>query len=90
MKYVLDHSLTDLAADVLLNATDYIGNRPECFGANHHDMDLLRYCSNFRSLVNTMLTEDQANNELTWDTDSQEQCADYVWALYQKWHNLDL
>ena len=82
MKYVITSDLSDLAADVLLNATDYIGNRPECYGADNHDLDLLRNNSDFRSMVNALLEEEDP----TWDTNSQEMCADFVWDLYFQWN----
>ena len=81
MKYVITSDLSDLAADVLLNATDYIGNRPECYGADNHDLDLLRNNSDFRSMVNALLEEEDP----TWDTNSQEMRADFVWDLYLQW-----
>lgn len=81
MKYVITSALSDLAVDVLLNATDYIGNRPECYNAGNHDLGLIRHNDDFRSMVNGYLMEEAPD----WDTNSQEMCADFVWDLYLQW-----
>lgn len=83
MKYVITSDLSDLAADVLLNATDYIGNRPEGYNAGNHDLDMIRNNDDFRSMINAIL-EDEVPE---WDTNSQEMCADFVWDLYLQWND---
>ena len=41
----------DIAEDLLLNATDYIGNEPEKFGADNKDLDNMRNDKMFRQKV---------------------------------------
>ena len=81
MKYVIEQPLSDLAIDVLLNATDYIGNCPRCFDASNHDLEMMRENEDFRAMVNGCLEED----DIDWDVNSQLMCADYVWGLYLQW-----
>lgn len=83
MKYVITTPLTNLAIDVLVNATDYIGNRPECYNAGNHDLELIRNNRDFRSMVNAILVETTPD----WNTNSQEMCADFVWDLYLQWND---
>lgn len=81
VKYVLTSILSDLASDVLLNATEYIDNHHKCFDASRPDVDLIRYNSDFRSMVNGLLAE----SNIKWDVNSKEMCADFVWDLYLQW-----
>ena len=81
MKYTRKNPLTDVALDVLLKASDYIGNRPLCFDAGSHDLDMIRNNVDFRAMVNGYLLEE----DIDWDVNSQEMYADYVWNLYLQW-----
>ena len=77
-------NISNVCSDVLLNATDYIGNRPHCFGADNHDLDMMRNNSNFRNYVNDNVDID---SEDISDM-NQELCADYVWILYRNWQGV--
>ena len=67
--------------DVLLNATDYIGNRPEVFGADNKALETMRVNKKFRDYVAHEV--DGCVDE--YKDLSQEEAADVVWELYQAW-----
>lgn len=69
------------AVDVLLDATDYIGNSPELFNAENRDLDAMRTNPEFRKLVAETVAEE--DDELAGNTQAQN--AEYVWAIYKSW-----
>ena len=74
-------SIKDIAEDILLNASDYIGNCPEKFGADNHDLDTIKYCKLFRSYVADEIeicSEEFENLE-------QKDAAEIVWRMYLSW-----
>ena len=75
--------LLDLTSDILVNATDYIGNKPEYYNASNYDLDVMRNNFSFQEYLNDVVADD----EFDWDTNHQELCADYVWEHYMKWQS---
>lgn len=65
--------------DVLLNATDYIGNKPDDFGATRYDLEKMRTSDSFKKFLSEKIREDE------FDDMTQIGCADYVWEYYQEW-----
>ena len=65
--------------DVLLNATDYIGNKPDDFGATRYDLEKMRTSTSFKKFLFEKIREDE------FDDMTQIGCADYVWEYYQEW-----
>lgn len=65
------------ADTVLINAKDYIANKPEIFGANNLDLEMLKN-PQFKNYLVDALSDDI-------DSDSQEGCAEVIWKLYRKW-----
>lgn len=73
--------LKNLASDILLNASDYIGNNPELFGADNHALDTIKHNETFRKTISDEITDEPEEYEHL----SQQECAQLVWQLYQKW-----
>lgn len=69
--------------DILQNAIDYIGNKPEEYHATRHDLQNLSSSDNFFEYIKGHYAYDEPE-ELS---ESQEACADYVWRYYQQWNS---
>lgn len=76
--------LSDLAADILLDATDYIGNQPEQFPVRSGDIHTMQSSVSFHSKLQEAVdewaadrTDDGAELQMP-----QSQAAKFVWDLY--------
>ena len=77
------NKIKDLAEDILLNATDYIGNNPRRFGVDNIDMHSMCNNTNFRQMVADVVSENP--EEYVNESENQEAAADFVMKLYVKW-----
>jgi hypothetical protein len=76
-----DKDVAVIAEDLLLNASDCIGNNLERFGADNKAIDDIRTNENFRKLV----AKEVADYPDEYEGISQEEAAEIVWAMYQRW-----
>lgn len=76
--------LSDLAADILLDATDYIGNQKEQFPVRNGDIATMRNSAGFHAKLQEAVDEwaaDRANDGADLQM-PQSQAAKFVWDLY--------
>lgn len=76
--------LSNLAVDILLDATDYIGNQPEQFSARRGDISTMRTNASFHAKLQAAVDEwatDRANDGADLQM-SHAQAAKFVWDLY--------
>lgn len=64
--------------DIITDACDYIGNKPEQFAASKNDINTIRENFDFRK----HLTESIDNEEYT---ENQTKNAETVWKVYRLW-----
>lgn len=76
-----DKDVQIIAEDLLLNASDYIGNYAKRFGADNHAIETIKTNENFRKTV----CDEVASYPEEYDGLSQEEAANIVWAMYQRW-----
>ena len=76
--------LDDIAEDLLLDATDLIGNDPEAFNADNKALETMRNNSVFREHVKKVIREADPE-EYEEAMKSQCQAAIFVWKLYVVW-----
>ena len=81
------NNIKNLAEDILLNATDYIGNSPELFGVDNKDLDTMRNNASFRQMVADTVSE--CPEDYQKDGEDQEIAADFVMDLYTSWAYCD-
>lgn len=76
--------LSDLAADILLDATDYIGNQPEQFPIRSGDISAMESNAGFHIKLQEAVDEwaSDCANDGTDPQMSQAQAAKFVWDLY--------
>lgn len=74
----------DIAEDLLLDATDFIGNDPEVFNADNKSLDTMRNNTAFREHVKQVIRESDPE-EYEDAMKSQKQAAIFVWKLYVLW-----
>lgn len=77
----MPEKLIDKTKDILLDASDYIGNRPEEFGADSHAIDTIRHNESFRAYVNACVHDYPDEYEDL----SQKAAANIVWNFYKTW-----
>ena len=81
-EYQSMQELQHILDDLLLNTTDYIGNKPEEFyGADNHAIDTIRTNKNFRKYVQSQI--ESAPEE--YENLSQHKAAEFIWMLYEDW-----
>jgi hypothetical protein len=73
--------LDALAEDMLLNASDYIGNNPEQFDADNNAIGCIKNNEAFREYV----SEEVSSYPEEYDDLSQEEAARFVWDMYLGW-----
>lgn len=76
--------LSDLAVDILLDATDYIGNQPEQFPVRNSDIPTMKNSAGFHSKLQEAVDEwaaDRTNDGADLQM-PQSQAAKFVWDLY--------
>ena len=73
----------DIAEDILLNATDYIGNDLTKFCADNYALSTMRNNQNFRNAVLSEISG--CPEDYVHLVDSQEESAKFVWNMYKKW-----
>ena len=78
----IEQTAKDRVEDVLLNATDFIGNRPESFGAVNDDVDYIRNNKAFREKFMEDVLDSHTSDEL--EDLGQAECAELVWKFYRK------
>lgn len=83
--------LSDLAADILLDATDYIGNQPEQFPVRNGDISTMQSSDGFHAKLQEAVdcwaedcVDDGIESQMT-----QAQAAKFVWDLYQRYIAMD-
>lgn len=70
-----------IAEELLLNATDFIGNDPETFGADREALETIKTNEKFRKTV-----IDEVNNyPEEYEDLPQEEAAHIIWDMYQSW-----
>lgn len=76
--------LSDLAVDILLDATDYIGNQPEQFPVRSGDIHTMQSSAGFHSKLQEAVDDWVADceNDGTDPQMTQEQAAKFIWNLY--------
>ena len=77
-------TLSDLATDILLDATDYIGNQPEQFSASRSDISVMKSSTGFHTELQKAVdlwAEDCAADGVAAQM-TQAQAARFVWNLY--------
>lgn len=76
--------LSDLAADILLDATDYIGNQPEQFPIRSGDISDMKSKDGFHIKLQEAVDEwaSDCTNDGTRPQMTQAQAAKFVWDLY--------
>ena len=75
------HNYSAIAEELLLNATDYIGNDPASFGADNKALEEMRTNEMFRAHVKKEVNDYHAEYEDL----PQEEAASIVWDMYQDW-----
>ena len=70
-----------IAEELLLNASDFIGNDPELFGADNKALETMRTNERFRAYVKKEV--DDYPDE--YEDLTQEEAAHVVWDMYQGW-----
>lgn len=73
----------DIAEDILLNATDFIGNDLTKFCADNYALNTMRNNQNFRDVVSTEISNYPEEYEHL--INNQEESAKFVWNMYKKW-----
>lgn len=73
----------DIAEDILLNATDFIGNDLTKFCADNYALNTMRNNQNFRDVVSTEISNYPEEYEHL--INNQEESAKFVWNMYRKW-----
>ena len=76
--------LSDLAVDILQDATDYIGNQPEQFPVRNSDIPTMKNSAGFHSKLQEAVDEwaaDRTNDGADLQM-PQSQAAKFVWDLY--------
>ena len=76
--------LSDLAVDILRDATDYIGNQPEQFPVRNSDIPTMKNSAGFHSKLQEAVDEwaaDRTNDGADLQM-PQSQAAKFVWDLY--------
>jgi hypothetical protein len=76
--------LDDIAEDLMLDATDFIGNDQEAFNADNKALDTMRNNTTFREHVKKVV-RDADPEEYEDALKSQCQAAVFVWKLYVAW-----
>lgn len=76
--------LDDITEDLMLDATDFIGNAPEAFNADNKALDTMRNNTAFREHVKQVIRESDPE-EYEDAMKSQKQAAIFVWKLYVLW-----
>lgn len=70
-----------IAEELLLNASDYIGNDPKAFDADNKALDTIRNNEKFRKMV----FDEVADYPEEYEDLPQEEAARIVWDMYQGW-----
>lgn len=73
----------DIAEDILLNATDYIGNDPTRFCADNYALNTMRNNEQFRNSIKKAITD--CPEEYVHMQGNQEESAKFVWQMYKRW-----
>ena len=76
-----DKNTDVIAEDLLLNASDFIGNNPDDFGADNKSLDDIRNNEKFRDRVK----KEVADYPDEYEHLPQEEAAHIVWDMYQGW-----
>lgn len=79
--------LSDLAADILLDATDYIGNQPEQFPVRSGDISDMKSKAGFHIKLQEAVDEwaSDCADDGTYPQMTQAQAAKFVWNLYMRY-----